>query len=363
MSKKEGWRRYVDDTPRVMPEKLTRAAISKLGADALVDYNEDRKDWHANLPVMETPQVKAGLKEITTVVDSNRNDPGRPRSAAVIDSLSQLGKTTLADHYGRIFDRFQRRRFGTETVVGNQRLPVFRLSLREGMTTIGLGRRICRFYGHPGAEIGDGDAVLERVKDCFTSCETQLGIIDDLHFVNPRHKSGVALSNYLKSLSNDIPITFIYTGIGLYERGYFDEGLPAEEVSLSQSGRRWVPVLLRPFDITNDVGRRGWSRLLATIEKQLVLADARPGMLSEMSDYLFARTTGYIGSFMDLIKRGCREAVEQKRECLTMDLLDECPVDSAAMKSERELLAAFGAGRLSTQVRRGRGARNRVEAS
>ena len=54
--------------------------------------------------------------------------------------------------------------------------------------------------------------------------------------------------------------------------------------------------------------RRGPIRLapgvLPVFEKRIMLADKHPGMLAhELSDYLFARSTGHIGSLMTLTRR------------------------------------------------------------
>ena len=50
----------------------------------------------------------------------------------------------------------------------------------------------------------------------------------------------------------------------------------------------------------------------------MVLADKRPGMIvDDLSDYLFARSTGHIGSLMTLINRGCQRAVRSGAENLT----------------------------------------------
>jgi hypothetical protein len=46
--------------------------------------------------------------------------------------------------------------------------------------------------------------------DCVLSCETGVGIIDDVHFTDPRRKNGLDVSNHLKWLANELPVTFIY---------------------------------------------------------------------------------------------------------------------------------------------------------
>jgi hypothetical protein len=53
-------------------------------------------------------------------------------------------------------------------------------------------------------------------------------------------------------------------------------------------------------------------------------------MLVELADYLFARTTGHIGSFITLITRGCYKAIRTGAENLTRQLLDTIRIDEAS---------------------------------
>ena len=79
---------------------------------------------------------------------------------------------------------------------------------------------------------------------------------------------------------------------------------------LAQTGRRTTALDMEPFAVNNDKGRRQWRQLLLAIEQRVVLADKYPGMIADdLCDYLYARSTGHIGSLMTLINRGCQRAV------------------------------------------------------
>lgn len=67
----------------------------------------------------------------------------------MIDALPGLGKTTIANLFGRTFDRAQIRRRGPVTELGHERVPVFRVGLTSNTTLRTLNRMICEFYGHP----------------------------------------------------------------------------------------------------------------------------------------------------------------------------------------------------------------------
>jgi hypothetical protein len=354
LSRKEGWRRWVDTPPRQRPEPLTARHMSKLDGDARMEYDEARHDWHANFGVLKTPQLVASHDELDQIVATNRQDPDRVRGAAVLDALPGLGKTTIANTFARDFDRAQRRRFGEVTEDGHERLPVFRVGLTSRTTLRTLNRMICEFYGHPGTDRANAAQLASFAVDCVLSCHTRIGIVDDLHFIDMNRRDGIEVSNHLKWLSDELPVTFIYAGVGLAERRLFAEGLHGDRIVLAQTARRWTRLELPPFVVTDDIGRRQWTSLLKATERQLVLADAHLGMLAGIADYLFARTTGHIGSFITLITRGCYKAIHSGTERITIELLDTIRIDEASGAARHQLHAAFTAGTLTTRTRRAR---------
>jgi hypothetical protein len=112
---------------------------------------------------------------------------------------------------------------------------------------------------------------------------------------------------------------------------------------------------MRPFTIDNEDSRQEWRQMLLALEKRVVLAEKYPGMLADdLSDYLFARSTGHIGSLMTLINRGCLRAVRSSAERLDRDLLDRVKNDEASEKARKELQAALEQRRLTSRPRRNR---------
>jgi Bacterial TniB protein len=345
LSRKEGWRRWADTPHRERPEPLTSRQLAGLGQDAKADYDDARHDWHANFGTIKTPQLAAIHEELDQIVATNRQDPDRVRGAAVIDALPGLGKTTIANTFARDYDRTQRRRHGERTDEGHERLPVFRVGLTSRTTLRTLNRMICEFYGHPGTDKASAARLASFAVDCVLSCHTRIGIIDDLHFIDLNRRDGVDVSNHLKWLANELPVTFVYAGVGLSERRLFAEGLTGDNAIMAQIARRWTRLELPPFHVGDTDGRRRWRSLLKATERQLVLAQAHPGMLTDLDDYLFARTTGHIGSFVTLITRGCYKAIRTGAEVLTETLLDTVRIDEASETARHQLQAALATGR------------------
>lgn len=303
--------------------------------EELEDYNEARMVWNANLPTVRTQQLEATYRVIDQVMASGRRDASSLRGMVVVDAHPGLGKTTAATRYGRDFERREVRRFGAETDDGHQRLPVAFVPLSAGMTLKSLNKKLLEFYGHPAATRSTRAELGSLAVDCVLSCQTRLIIVDDLHFVNFRHRDGTEVSNHLKWLANEMPVTFVYVGVGLQERRFFDEGLDGADTALAQTSRRTTRCPVVPFTIKTTNGFRAWVELLEAFEKHLMLAEATPGMLSDHARLLHRRTQGRIGSLTGLLDRACYVAITSGAEFLTEQILTDAPIDNAAHASER----------------------------
>ncbi|MCZ4103218.1 hypothetical protein C8250_000570 [Streptomyces sp. So13.3] len=112
---------------------------------------------------------------------------------------------------------------------------------------------------------------------------------------------------------------------------------------------------MEPFVVTNDKHRREWRSMLLALEKRIVLCRKFPGMLADdLSDYLYIRTTGHIGSLMTLINRGCQRAARTGTKLLDVDLLDQVKLDAAAERARKALPKKFERGRMTTKPNPGR---------
>lgn len=330
LSTKSGWNHYVNAASRPRPALLSRSQMRALGEEELEDYNEARCVWNANPVTIHTPQLAATFGLLDEVMASNSRDADRLRGSAVIDAAPALGKTTIATSYARRFHRKAIRRGGARTPEGHQRLPVVYVPLSAGATLKGLNQKILRFYGHPAATRSSRAELGSLVSDCILSCRTQLVIVDDVHFIHYKWRSGRELSDHLKALANESSATFVYVGVRLREHLFFDEGLTGEDAAYAQTSRRATRCEISPFSIATDAGMRAWVALLAALEEHLVLAEARPGMLTDSAELLYARTQGSIGSLTNLLDHACYRAIATGTETIDEDLLMGVAGDYAA---------------------------------
>jgi len=347
---RQGWEEYVTAPPRQRPEQLTRAQVRGLPELARLQYDDDRAVWHANLGPLRTPQMRSVHEDLDDVVEANRQDGNKVKGAAVIDAYPGLGKSTIAETFAKGFHERQVSRYGPVSAGGHDRVPVVFLRLTSSTTKRSLNAMLCRFFGLPGRDKGNADELGHRAADAIASCQSRLCVVDDIHFLDPSSSDGRKVANHFKYLANTFSVTFLYVGVGLQEKGWITEGLAPGEKELAQNGRRWTVLGVSPFEIRTPAGRATWRKLLLRIEKDVVLADARPGMIADdLAGYLFARSSGHFASLMALIARGCRRAIRTGAEKLTRDLLDHVRNDAAAEAGRLELTASLDAGLLGAR--------------
>jgi hypothetical protein len=352
LSRKEGFRRLVEAPLRPQPELLSRRQLKELCDDALRQYNKSRRKHHANLGPLQTPQMTALHEDLWDIVDSNDQDGDKVKGGIAVDAFPGLGKTTAVLAFAREFHRRAIKEQGDLTDDGHERWPVCRVGLTSNTSMRDFNRAILEFYGHPGRFKGTATDFGFQALDCVLSSEAEILIVDDLHFLAWKNKNGIEVSNHFKYIANEFPITLIMIGVGLEGRGLFEEGDSYEDAVMAQTGRRTTRLGMEPFMIKTDKGRSNWRNTLLAIEQRVVLADKYPGMIADdLSDYLFARSTGHIGSLMTLINRGCQRAVRTGAERLDAELLDKVKNDAASEKGRLELELSFSTGKLTSKPR------------
>lgn len=350
LSRKEGFQRLADAPPRPKPELLTHSEIKRLDEAALEAYNRGRRKWHANLGPLRTPQMDALHEDLWDIFESNDQDGDKAKGSIALDAFPGLGKTTAVLAFARKLHRRIIREEGQLTAAGHERWPVCRVGLTANTGMRDFNRAILEYYGHPGRFRGTAAEFGYRALDCVLSAETKLLVVDDLHFLRWRNRSGIEVSNHFKYIANEFPVTLLMIGVGLEAKGLFSEDGSYTNAVLAQTGRRTTPLNLTPFTIDSEKGRTDWRNTLLAIEERVVLAEKYPGMLADgLSDYLFARSTGHIGSLMTLVNRGCQRAVRTGVERLDEALLDQVKNDAAAEKARVELQQALASGRLASR--------------
>jgi hypothetical protein len=356
LARKEGFARFAHAPVRTAPEQLTRSELSALRDGARAEYDRARRTYHANLGPIRTPQLSELHEDLWDILESNQHDNHVAKGSIALDAFPGLGKTTAVLAFAREFHNRQIEQDGALTDAGHEHWPVCRIGLSGNTGMKDFNRAILEFYGHPARERATTAQMGIKALECALLCATRLLIIDDLHFLSWRSNNGVEISNHFKYVANEFPVTLLYVGVGLAAKGLFSEGASYADAVLAQTGRRTTRLGIEPFHLGDDAGRRAWRGLLLSIEQRLVLADKHPGMLADdLAGYLFARSTGHIGSLMSLVNRGAQRAVRTGAEHLNAALLDRVKIDEAAELARKELAAALACGELRVSAPHGQG--------
>lgn len=257
------------------------------------------------------------------------------RRGAVLEGPATVGKSTTLWTFGRQLHRQLVAAHGPLTPEGHEHLPVCYASLTGASTIKGLMTQLCTFYNATLPRHRTADELTGRFADHVRKCRTRLIIIDDLHFLRLWNDDGQRVNDHLKYLQSVLPATFLLCGIDLKGLGLFHDGqdrLPSARASAAaaQNSRRLRHFPVTPYRRADTAEGATFAVLVASIERELLLARSQPQMLTRHADYLWRRCTGHIGSLMALIVEGCELAITEGTERLTRQLLDRVLIDEEA---------------------------------
>ncbi|WP_199754165.1 hypothetical protein [Amycolatopsis sp. WAC 01375] len=159
---------------RVAPEPLSGSELRRLGADALADYNKQRRVWHANLGPIKTPQLAELHEDLWDIVDSNTQDGDKAKSAVAIDAFPGLGKTTSVLAFAKQFHLREIAEEGAFTRDGHERWPVCRVGLTGNTGMKDFNRAMLEYFAHPGRTTGTTAQFAHRALDCVLSCAVRI---------------------------------------------------------------------------------------------------------------------------------------------------------------------------------------------
>jgi hypothetical protein len=82
LTTKEGWRRFVDKQPEP-PTLLPEDALAGLDAASRAGYDEARIDYHADLPLVNTPVIRQVITSSRLLIQLNRHQVSARRGVIV----------------------------------------------------------------------------------------------------------------------------------------------------------------------------------------------------------------------------------------------------------------------------------------
>ncbi|WP_079159468.1 TniB family NTP-binding protein [Streptomyces griseus] len=322
LTTKEGWRRFVEHEPSP-PPLLTTAQQAALSRKEKLHDDELRRNYHADLPLVNTPTIRKVIATSRLLVHLNRQQISA-RRGVIISGASGTGKTTALSQLGRSHEIAVRKRHPRD----RSRLPVVYVTIPPAATPKMLAMEFARFFGLDFPTRFNITDVVNAVCATAAHVHVDLVLVDELHNLNLATRTGAEASDQLKYFAERLPATFAYAGIDVEDQGLF-AGTRGRQIA-----GRFTVIPTAPFSHAPGTDRDAWKSLVGTLESMLRLHHHQPETLTGLSDYLYHRSGGMIGSLSQLIRGAAVLAIEAGSERITEDLLETVPVDYAAERSE-----------------------------
>ncbi|YCK40239.1 TniB family NTP-binding protein [Actinomadura sp. ATCC 39365] len=321
LTTKEGWRLFVDYQP-TPPVLLAPDQMLALSRRERAVYDEARRDYHGDLPLVNTPTIRQVINTSRLLVQLNRRQVSA-RRGVIISGASGTGKTTALTQLGRTHERHIRKRHRGD----RHRLPVIYVTVPPAATARMVAVEFARFLGLELPSRANITDVVNAV--CHTAAHThvELVCVDEIHNISIATRTGAEVSDQLKYFAERLPATFVYAGIDVEAQGLF-AGVRGRQIA-----GRFTVIPAIPFAYGTAEQRETWRSLIATLESLLRLHDQPAGALVALAEYLYRRSGGMIGSLSQLVRGAAILATETGTERITQELLDVVPVDYAAERA------------------------------
>jgi hypothetical protein len=213
LTTKEGWRRFVDRQPHP-PVLLDATGLARLSPRDRGSYDEARQEYHADLPLVNTPIIRKVISTSRLLVQLNRNQVSA-RRGVIISGASGTGKTTALTQLGRTHERHTRKRYPAD----RNRLPVLYVTVPPAATPRMLAVEFARFLGLEFTGRANITDIVNAV--CATAAHTRVELVcvDELHNLSLASRAGAEVSDQLKYFAERLPATFVYAGIDVEAQG------------------------------------------------------------------------------------------------------------------------------------------------
>jgi hypothetical protein len=342
LHRKEGWFRFCQTRRAAAPPSMTPDEFLALPETEREAVTAAWRRHNSALGPYVLGHVKQIGDQVIELAEANDALPfDRIRRAAAIDGLPTLGKTTLLRLIAARYHRGKIAEHGTETVYGDEYIPVCIVTLPKDSTIKALNSQIIEFYGHTAPAKATASDLTRRAIHVMQTCGTTMVAIDDLHYMNVRALSGKELNDHLKHLMNEIPATFLLAGVGLEHEGIFKEGRADGEARYAQLSHRTRRFGISSIDISDRDGEREWRSLLRAIEQDV--RGLAPVRISDKDTArnLHRRTGGSIGALADLMNLAARRALQhdlrdpRRAVGITVPLLDAIQLSHGAEQRDR----------------------------
>ncbi len=279
-------------------------------------FNERRLQFIANA-IVSTSAITDFWK---MVWDASIDNYGKPwgRQGVLISGPSTSGKTSACVAVMTSMLRRVSRGFPEWRECGY--LPILYIRAPKYATPRGLLLAIAAALGlEPGGRASLEDLSV-MVAPVMADVRVRLVIVDEVHRMSADNVNSVTTADLLKAITDEIPATFVFSGIGIESSGLLAGALGQQLVG--RNSRQ----IMRLFSDSGPSERQAWADVVASVVAN--------GCLFGESDVdaarLYNRTKGSLGAVAHVLntaaKRLIMSGIRPEEEVLTDDLLEAISV-------------------------------------
>ena len=171
LTTRQGWRRFVDYEPEP-PTPLDRVEAKGLPPTEQAAAQDARRDYHGQLPLVNTPTTRQVLRTGRLLVQLNRGQVSA-RRGLILSGASGTGKTTALTQLGRTHERAVRKRYPGPA--GHNRIPVVYVTVPPAATPRMLAVEFARFFGLEFGARANMPDIVNAV--CATAARTRVELV------------------------------------------------------------------------------------------------------------------------------------------------------------------------------------------
>jgi hypothetical protein len=321
---REGLTSYLNRPRPTKPDVLTDKAYNALSETARLIYDRERTIFLSGGIVITTPYITQAIQQVTEAFAKNAGD-NSGNHGVMLNGDGTVGKTTNLKVLMRYFyGKYRRQLPGFQPEDG---VPVVFIEVPSGSTGKALMRTFSEFFGQTVGNTESMVSIRSRVVDLMHAAGTQLVVVDDLHTLAPRSPGNGESVDALKNLHDQLASTFVYAGVNL-TTGPLLAGARGQQLSA-----RYNILEMQRFNLAKADDRKNWKAIVASFENSLPLRHHEAGTLTALSDYMYERTSGSLGSLSQLITGSAAEVINNPhiaREAIDMELLESRVLDYTA---------------------------------
>ena len=335
----QAWRDYVADEP-TEPPRLTPTELAALSPTEKAQYDDDRVAFLDGNIILSTPDTDSIDLNARLLVGSLASKKFTARPGLAVSGQSTLGKSTATMWVAKKHEQRMRERTGRDNDPAFA--PVVYIPTPAGTTPKGMMAAFCHWLGLPMHRTSTAQELTEQVITVLRELGTSMVLVDEIHNLKTRSSTGADAASALKGFAERLDAVFVYVGIDLPSSDLFTGSIG------QQLAGRVTMYEMQSFGSSTQQQRDDWADLVGAVEELVPLTSHKTGTLEGMSDYLFDRTGGSIGSLRLLVSKAAQLAMGDGSERIDRGKLDQVKID---MNAEGNLVASVVPARKSGRTR------------